>query len=226
MAYLTVRLLSIQQFVIEMSKHFTLAVWTATMAYNAKKIVNDVFIANNVPLLFIWYNDKCIAETGNGSSDQPHLKTAGPPAADFDIWKRNDQSQWGNHLDLDSGQREGYDSGYFPRYPNFCPPHPNFRPPHPNFCPPPPLEPFPYHKTSNGGSSSYHHSDQSCIKIESVKKSRKVVMIKPLHLVWEAYPEYSALNTASDALCSTYCFLKSDLNCRLLYSFLDYDEHD
>lgn len=165
-----------------MSKHFTLAVWTATMAYNAKKIVDDVFISNNVPLLFTWYNDKCIADTGNRPIEQPYLKATGFEA-DSSMWKGNDGSQWGNNLDLNSGQRGSYEYGY-------CPPYPNF-------CPPPPLDPFPYHKTSSSSSISYHHGDQSCIKIDSVKKSRKVVMIKPLQFVWEAYPEYSALNTAS-----------------------------
>ena len=172
MPYLTARLLSLQQFVIEMSKHYTLAVWTSTMAYNAKKIVNDVFISNNVPLLFTWYNDKCIAETENGSS-----------AADSGTWKESVVPQFGNHLDLNSGQRRGYESGYLPRFLNFCPP--------------PPLDPYPYHKTSNSSSAANHYSEQSSTKIGGIKKSRKVVMIKPLRLVWEAYPEYSALNTVS-----------------------------
>lgn len=151
-----------------MSKHYTLAVWTSTMAYNAKKIVNDVFISNNVPLLFTWYNDKCIAETGYGSS-----------ATDTGTWRQIEAPQFSNHFDSNSGQRRGYESGYLPRYSNFCPP--------------PPLDPYPYHKTS-----ANHYSEQPSIKTEVVKKSRKVVMIKPLRLVWEAYPEYSALNTVSD----------------------------
>lgn len=44
-----------------MAKHFTLAVWTATMAYNARRIVNDLFTVNGIPLLFAWYNDSCVA---------------------------------------------------------------------------------------------------------------------------------------------------------------------
>lgn len=172
MPHLTVRLLSLQQFVIEMSKHYTLAVWTSTMAYNAKKIVNDVFISNNVPLLFTWYNDKCIAETGHGSS-----------TADTGTWKRSEVPQFSNHFDSNSGQRRVYDSGYLPRFSNFCPP--------------PPLDPYPYHKTSNSSSTANHYSEQPSIKTEGIKKSRKVVMIKPLRLVWEAYPEYSNLNTVS-----------------------------
>lgn len=64
-----------------MAKHFTLAVWTATMAYNARKIVNDVFTANGIPLLFAWYNDMCVAHDGPGRPSYLSAAEAGAAAA-------------------------------------------------------------------------------------------------------------------------------------------------
>jgi hypothetical protein len=49
----------LSQFIKEMAKLYTLAVWTSATSYNGKPIVNDLFIANDIPLLFAWYNDKC-----------------------------------------------------------------------------------------------------------------------------------------------------------------------
>ena len=64
-----------------MSKRFTLAVWTATMAYNARKIVNDVFTVNQIPLLFVWYNDMCVAHDSEGNVLHSNAAAAGMAAA-------------------------------------------------------------------------------------------------------------------------------------------------
>jgi hypothetical protein len=70
-----------------MAKHYTLAVWTATMAYNAKKIVNDVFTSKGIPLLFTWYNDMCVAHDGLGKPTYPSAAAAGAAAA-VAAWRR------------------------------------------------------------------------------------------------------------------------------------------
>ena len=64
-----------------MSKRFTLAVWTATMAYNARKIVADVFTVNQIPLLFVWYNDMCVAHDSEGNVLHSNAAAAGMAAA-------------------------------------------------------------------------------------------------------------------------------------------------
>lgn len=51
------------------------------MAYNARKIVNDVFTANGIPLLFAWYNDMCVAHDGPGRPSYLSAAAAGAAAA-------------------------------------------------------------------------------------------------------------------------------------------------
>ena len=73
-----------------MSKRFTLAIWTSTMMYNAKKIVKDIFIDNNIPLLFTWYNDKCTEY----SREKFNLKY--PHFNNDEIMKNEDNDEFGN----------------------------------------------------------------------------------------------------------------------------------
>jgi hypothetical protein len=42
-----------------MAERYTLAVWTSTKPQNAKNIIQHLFISNNIPLLFQWYNANC-----------------------------------------------------------------------------------------------------------------------------------------------------------------------
>lgn len=43
-----------------MSELFTLAIWTSTSEKYAIQIVQNLFINRNIPLLFAWYNPKCV----------------------------------------------------------------------------------------------------------------------------------------------------------------------
>jgi hypothetical protein len=47
-------------FLREMAQRFTLAVWTSMSAKCAKSIINEIFTENKIPLLFRWYQPRCI----------------------------------------------------------------------------------------------------------------------------------------------------------------------
>ena len=57
------------------------------MAYNARKIVHDVFTSKGIPLLFTWYNDMCVAHDGLGKPSYPSAAAAGVAAA-VAAWRR------------------------------------------------------------------------------------------------------------------------------------------
>lgn len=57
------------------------------MAYNARKIVHDLFTSQGIPLLFTWYNDMCVAHDGLGRTIYSCAAAAGVAAAAA-AWKK------------------------------------------------------------------------------------------------------------------------------------------
>ena len=49
----------VKEFLIRISKLFTIAVWTSARKKSVVHIINELFHENGVPLAFQWYQEKC-----------------------------------------------------------------------------------------------------------------------------------------------------------------------
>jgi len=59
------------EFLLEVSKWFQIGIWTSGKKKNVYDVIDMLFITNNIPLTFVWYQDKCINLHNDKDSDKP-----------------------------------------------------------------------------------------------------------------------------------------------------------
>ncbi len=55
-------------FLQQMSLRFHLAIWTSMQKNSAHRLQEEIFSSNNIPLLFMWFQNRCVAEYKQSAS--------------------------------------------------------------------------------------------------------------------------------------------------------------